>query len=258
MLYGCILGTDERGRAPYQALRTHETVPTLRMPTNAAEEIAAARKSAQGRPAELPVPETGVGQDSAAATSLCDAVERGNLFGVSQLLAKHPQLVNARKPTSFTSVEGRQTPNSGHTLLMLAMRRGSEPMVDLLIEQQADINLQDAFGKTAAMIALEFGHGAMLARKNLGDVNRANMWHQTLIHGAILWGSVQIIQELVDLTKYSLKLDSALEDPYTLAAAHGRAHVIECLLASESSVSDKMLGRASSYNNPTARSLSLF
>ena len=92
-------------------------------------------------------------------------------------------------------------------------------MVDLLIEQQADINLQDAFGKTAAMIALEFGHGAMLARKNLGDVNRANMWHQTLIHGAILWGSVQIIQELVDLTKYSLKLDSALEDPYTFAAA---------------------------------------
>ena len=32
----------------------------------------------------------------------------------------------------------------------------------------------------------------------------------------------------------------------------------ECPLASESSVSDKMLGRASSYNNPTARSLSLF
>ena len=51
------------------------------------------------------------------------------------------------------------------------------------------------------------------------------------------------------MTKYSLKLDSALEDPYTLAAAHGRAHVIECLLASDYRQSVIKQSRTSSQMN---------
>lgn len=49
-------------------------------------------------------------------------------------------------------------PQTQQTALMLAASHGRAEMVKLLVEQGADINLQDEDGSTALMCACEHGH----------------------------------------------------------------------------------------------------
>ena len=102
-------------------------------------------------------------------------LDGGGIEKLRQLLQQQPKLVDLRRPPILAANIGL-----GLTPLMAALRRGDERAAKLLYEANADVNLADEFGKTALMLAAEFGHGdlglvALLVRgeSNL-DVNVAD------------------------------------------------------------------------------------
>ena len=72
-----------------------------------------------------------------------------------RLLAKAKQTVNSRRKPVL------RPDGLGLTPLMAAMRRGDERAAALLVEEGADVNAQEEWGRTALMLAVEHGHGEM-------------------------------------------------------------------------------------------------
>ncbi|MDQ7825151.1 MAG: ankyrin repeat domain-containing protein [Candidatus Eremiobacteraeota bacterium] len=76
--------------------------------------------------------------------SLAEGAASGDVAKVTSALDKKPQLLN--KPGE-----------DGRTLLHIAAVQGHTPVVKLLVERGADLNVKTADGKTPLKIALESG-----------------------------------------------------------------------------------------------------
>ena len=170
--------------------------------------------------------------------NLFQAVESGDVGTVTQLLARDD--VNRRRAPLIDTWNGTAV-REGLTPLMLAMRRGDNAMAELLLSKGADTRLKDQFGKTAMMMAVEFGHGTMpvlkeiIAKLSADECNAQDYWGQSLVMYAATVGAPDVVDQLL-AKPGAVLLDSARKelspDLLALSARHGQANVIDALLRS--------------------------
>ncbi|ESN95305.1 hypothetical protein HELRODRAFT_142718, partial [Helobdella robusta] len=117
-------------------------------------------------------------------TGVCDVNKQNNAGYTSSMLAallvddvqRHRPLLKKLFDSGDINAASER---SGQTALMLASSHGREDMVSLLLECQADINMQDEDGSTALMCASEHGHiniikillASPLCNSSLSDVD---------------------------------------------------------------------------------------
>ena len=168
-----------------------------------------------------------------------EAVESGDVALVSSMLKSGTQ-VNKRREALLSTWNGAAV-SLGPTPLMLAMRRGRDEVAMLLLKNKADPLLVDQFGKTAAMIALEFGHHSMAALKEIvkdmppNGVNARDEWKQTLVMYAAVVGAADVVDLLLAKGDSPVRRGSIREDDdnlLSLSAKHGQALVVDRLLGS--------------------------
>lgn len=107
--------------------------------------------------------------------------------------------------------------NGGNTPLMIASERGHPETVKLLIESGASMNAQDKYKRTALMKASESGRLEVVTTllKKGADVNAKDKWNKTAIFHAIDQGHENVVPILlennIDLTVKNKKNLTALE-----------------------------------------------
>lgn len=142
-------------------------------------------------PSMLPSPSS---LPSPRQNELYRAIVDANLAMVKIILSQSPQKINEHFVPAIVSKDFN---GKGLTPLMLALRCGLVSVSKLLIEKKADVNLQDQFGKTAAMHAVEFGHGELpivceIAAMAHHNAELTDHWGQALLGVAAVAGSAHI------------------------------------------------------------------
>lgn len=169
------------------------------------------------------------------------AIEAGDEALVKDLLKRGAD-PNARR-SALCPTWNKAPVKDGPTALMLAMRAGHDEVAKALLAAKANPLLVDQFKKTAAMYALEFGHGDMetltfiIQGMSPKDLSQADDWGHNLIMYAALAGSPSVVDMLQKADPSGGSLSGRVKDGehnnldiLTLSAKHGQGKVIEALL----------------------------
>jgi hypothetical protein len=233
-------GQGSGAQASPQRVRTYEQSARARHTptTGGARALMPGAKSTSARMAS---PAPAPASDGAA---LLAAVEAGDEAAVAELLAAGADPNAQRLPLCAT---WNKAPVSlGPTALMGAMRRGHDGIAKRLLAANADPLVMDQFDKTAAMIALEYGHIHMQSivmiiqqtpSKKLLEVDK---WGHSLIMYAALAGAASIVELLLKGDNWAQILGARVNDGdhenldvLTLTAKHGQGKVIQVLLRAQ-------------------------
>ncbi|KAI8484077.1 hypothetical protein Bbelb_381950 [Branchiostoma belcheri] len=121
---------------------------------------------------------------------------------------------------------------TGDTALHVACRRGHGKVVELLIKNQADLNVTNEKGVTALHVACRGGHGKVveLLIKNQADLNLTNKNGDTSLHVACREGHDKVVELLIknqaDLNLTNKDGDAAIH----VACRGGPDEVVELLI----------------------------
>lgn len=133
-----------------------------------------------------------------ASWKFLDAVSKGDVIGARAALDAGAEL-NRRWPGKHPLTVAASGLWRGERPLTVAANRGSAPMVKLLIERGANVDLMNATGHTPLMIASGGGRSA-IARLLLdagADVNRMNRNRETALTYAVVWGQLRTVKLLL-------------------------------------------------------------
>jgi ankyrin repeat protein len=148
------------------------------------------------------------------------AISKGHAQIAEQLLA------------AGASVEEIDDGQHQRTALHLAAERGYTHLIGLLVEQGADIDLEDTQGATPLDAALAHGHNQtaiqLIALGTILDVPNGTT---SALHVATKAGSVEVVTALLAAGASAIQLDPDNNTPLHLAAAAGHAAVVGLLLA---------------------------
>ena len=147
-----------------------------------------------------------------------DACRRGDLAALQQMVAAHPELVNARDTKGFTP-------------LILAAYNEQPQIVDFLLGNGADIEAQDAAGNTALMGVCFKGYKD-IAKKLMesgADVNARNGNGAPALTFAATFGHLQIAEWLLERGADSTLRDSRGNSPLDHAVIQDNEAMIELL-----------------------------
>ena len=177
----------------------------------------------------------------ASGGALLSAVVAGDEATVAELLATGAD-PNSRQ-TALCPTWNKAPTDLGCTALMLAMRGGHDGISMKLLSAKADPLLVDQFNKSAAMIALEYGHihmqslRTMLEQPPAAKLLQADDWGHSLIMYAALSGASHIVELLLKSDNWQDVLAARVRDGehedldvLTLTAKHGHGKVIQVLL----------------------------
>jgi len=145
-------------------------------------------------------------RNSYNVTPLHFAVEKGS-EEIVRLLLKHGAYVNSGCNSTFwtghTSVQfgvkETSTPWEGYTPLWLAVKKGHEEVVKLLLESGANVNAQDKDGKTVLHCAVENKEEKVvqLLLECGANVDVQDKYGKTVLHRAVEEGCSVIIEHLL-------------------------------------------------------------
>ncbi len=156
-----------------------------------------------------------------AAQTLPDAVRKGDLAAVKQILASDPSRLEAPG-------------ENGQTPLILSILSRQEAVFAFLLEAGADIRRGDARGLTALDYAAYFGRENEVERL-LGrgaDANgRGNVMGATPLYSAVLGGHEKAAARLLRAGARTDVGDAGGRVPLLIAAEGGRADIVGLLLA---------------------------
>lgn len=119
------------------------------------------------------------------------------------------------------------------TALFLAIEfRKKNPLVQILLDNGADLTITDEFGSTALHVAAQHGHDdiARLLLSRGADIEATNLWHSTPLHTAALAKSVIVARTLLDHGANVNAVDRSGETPLHVCAVHNSVAVAELLL----------------------------
>ena len=121
------------------------------------------------------------------AGEIHDAVKRGNINRVKELLSEDPGLLNSKDQKGFTPL---------HT----AVTAGKPDILMYLIEKGADLNLKNKNGLSPLFTALDRGKNniAVVLIEHGADVNIKGYGGSTLLHMAARGGSKELARMLID------------------------------------------------------------
>lgn len=124
---------------------------------------------------------------------------------------------------------------SDKTVLAMAAERGFEPLLGVLIQQGADIDVRDpVIGKTPLHFAAENGHdrAAKILLDNGADIEAQDtLFGQTPLLWAAEKGHTAVVKLLLDKgAQIEAKDGEHGQTPLLLAAKNGHTHVVDCLL----------------------------
>ena len=160
--------------------------------------------------------------------AIFDAAARGDTYVVLALLREHPEAVNARDARG----------EWGWTPLHYAVAANQTNMVELLLENQADVNARDTLGNEplhrAALddrwniAVLLVAHGAAInARNDLGD---------TPFDYAVINGHPDLVRFLLGKGAGVEATNDLGETPLHLAAANADTEMVNLLLANKAAI----------------------
>jgi len=151
--------------------------------------------------------------------SLHDTVARHDVEAARAMIAGNPQLVMARNKL-------------GKTPLHYAVTYGAPEMIDLLLENGADINAKDNTGLTPLHVA------AMLGRTNEAqaliahgaDINARDSFGDTPLHTAALFGQARMVELLVNAGADLAALNNNQLTPLDCARQQRKSQVVDLII----------------------------
>lgn len=119
------------------------------------------------------------------------------------------------------------------TALFLAIGfRRKNPLVQILLDNGADLTITDEFGSTALHVAAQHDRDdiARLLLDRGADIEATNLWHSTPLHTAALANSVLVARSLLALGANINAVDRSGETPLHVCAVHNSVAVAGLLL----------------------------
>lgn len=119
------------------------------------------------------------------------------------------------------------------TALFLAIGfRRKSPLVQILLDNGADLTITDEFGSTALHVAAQHDRNdiARLLLDRGADIEATNLWHSTPLHTAAFANSVLVVRSLLALGANINAVNRSGETPLHVCAVHNSVAVAELLL----------------------------
>lgn len=119
------------------------------------------------------------------------------------------------------------------TALFLAIEfQKKNSLVQILLDNGADLTITDEFGSTVLHVAAQHGHDdiAHLLLRRGAEIEATNLWHSTPLHAAALAKSVTVARALLDHGANVNAVDRSGETPLHVCAVHNSVAVAELLL----------------------------
>ncbi len=159
------------------------------------------------------------------------AAMEGDMAKVEALIAKNPALTDAKD-------------EMGLTPLIYAVSRGHREVVELLLNEGADVNTQDDAGYSPVHIAAFRGNKEMLEFliKKGANLNRKNEMGVTALHDMAMQGQKEIVALLIDNGADFMMRDTSGDAALQLASNHGQKEIVELLLTKGANVNQKGSG----------------
>jgi ankyrin repeat protein len=174
------------------------------------------------------LPASNSGTSPAYWGEIHDAAKNGDLAKVTAMIQADSTLVF--KKDSY-----------GATALHWAAKNGHDDVAQLLIDNKADVNVQDVGGATPLIAASIFGHTGIVKMllANGADVTLRGSDGTTALHAAADKGYVEIVQLLLDSHANVNVGDGIGLTPLHYAAGYGHKEVVELLLVKGASINAK-------------------
>jgi len=126
-----------------------------------------------------------------------------------------------------------QLDHNGNTALMWASAEGNYDFVQLLIDNGADLNLQNFNGETALSLATArgFTNICSLLLEGGANPNLGNLDEVTPLHLAVANGHLETIRLLVKMGAFVNARDAEGDSPLHYAVREGQFEVLRCLVS---------------------------
>ncbi|MBC7807785.1 MAG: ankyrin repeat domain-containing protein [Akkermansiaceae bacterium] len=157
-------------------------------------------------------------RDPAADANLLYYAAQGDLTKFQRFLQRGGSVQEARR-------------QDGKTVLMLAANRGSLPIVQLALKENADVNAADKIGMSALMLASRAGHAAIVAEliKSGASVENKNVNGMTALSLAVQAQKPEVVSQLLAGSASVATKDNWGNTPLMLAAS-GDPGIVQSLL----------------------------
>jgi ankyrin repeat protein len=169
-----------------------------------------------------------------SAQNIHEAVEKGDLARVKELVEKDSEMVNARATGQYAYLK--------FTPLHFAALKGHNDIIQYLIKKGADISAQDSDGSAPLNWAANFGHEEIVTTliKNGADVNSQNNFGLTPLHGASYKGYLDIVKILIEKgSEINVRNKHEGKTPLQNAIEAGHTEIVKVLLDKGADVNSK-------------------
>ncbi len=181
------------------------------------------------------------------------AVDGGQFFAVSELLRSHVPILTSTFLTAVRLKHGRivhaflgfgadvdsTTEDNGESALMVAIRMNDKAMVAVLLDHDADVNVQDTKCRTALLHAVT-KHQWALAEQLVEKGAKATAWSHRLIHETIQANNADALRTV--LKAGANPNDVQLKCPLiVLAAKAGQIEIVRVLIEAGADVNLRII-----------------
>jgi len=169
-----------------------------------------------------------------SAQNIHEAVEKGDLARVKELVEKNPELANARATGQYAYLK--------FTPLHFAAWKGHKDIIQYLIKKGADIHAQDSDGSSPLYWAANFGHEEIVTTliKNGAEVNSQNNFGITPLHGAAFKGYTDIVKLFIEKgSEINVKNNYQGRTPLQNAIEAGHSEIVKILLENNADANSK-------------------
>jgi ankyrin repeat protein len=130
------------------------------------------------------------------------------------------------------------------SLLQLAMTRGDEDVIRLLLEAGVDVEFENGLGETPLQIATRQGSTAVfkLLLDAGASINHQGRLGSSPLHVACLWQRVEVVRLLVDAGAALDLLNHTRESPLEIVCAQGNQAIVKLLLDAGAVVNRETIG----------------
>jgi hypothetical protein len=144
-----------------------------------------------------------------------------------------PRPCCATEPATTGSVSATPQPAAYRSTLHIAVDAGGKSMVQLLLDNGADVSRQDRHGKTALFIAAERGHDeiARMLLESSADPNKTDTSGRTALFAAVVGGSEAVADLLLAHSARVDVRDQQGVTPLHLAVAAGLESMVLLLIS---------------------------